>query len=204
MDIREQIINEFQCIKKSHYIGTYDLFKSAIGVRYLAKGNIMETSLYQADEILDSSIMDVWMKGVIQSLYYKPNVFGLLLYGEPGVGKTRLLQDMLYDQIYFQQITDNETSDKQSYLYNKLIVDIEFNRFTSTRLSNTEFMCVSREEGWIGAEKRLCSYCGTTNSNKFPISKRIGILNISKINFDLINSIDKLHLWNDIFNKFKI
>lgn len=157
--------------------------------------------------------IDLWFKGVIHSLYYRPNKYVLVLEGEQGIGKseffrrlfwnhyvetsdTKILQHLIYDNLVIQFDEGMEKKHLNLPMEDNYIINQVANPFLSTNgdLLNPE--CVV-------CDKRLASYCCTTNKWQFPQRKNYIILHLESINQELYNSIDKELLWIEIFNKFK-
>lgn len=195
MNIREQIIKQ--------------LDKPAPGFEYLP-GNRYEQLkscliLKPGTEETGGAIVDDWFKGVIESLYYRPNKFVLVLEGEgvknscftvlvrgvfpPGINI--MGGDLPVDAIPYQ-------------MYDTLIISTEFTK-NMLWLPTEDNFKVERPRGVLVdyCDKRLASYCTTTDKWVYPQRKNYIVLHLESINQELFNSIPKDLLWIEIFNKFK-
>lgn len=166
-----------------------------------------------------SQILDDWFRGVIESLYYRPNKYVLVLEGKQGIGKTyffRRLFPRVWDELCLY--TEIFNSDLIHYLiYDNLTVSFdegmskkdlnlpnEDNFKVNEDISKLHFEYESNEDfvnnlltvhGFSSCDKRLASYCCTTNKWQFPQRKNYIILHLESINQELFNSIDKELLW---------
>lgn len=143
------------------------------------------------------TLIDYWFKGVIHSLFYKPNKLGLVLLSDQYIGKTEFFRRLLPDRSWY--------GERDLDIYNQLIVNLDFN-IVKKDLDYVEmdnFTVVNPYTPDAYADKRLASYCCATNHWNYPSRKSWVILKLDSIDHELYNSIDKLQLWIEIFNKFK-
>lgn len=144
--------------------------------------------------------LDPWFKGVIRSLFYEPNHTVLILEGPQGIGKTRFFQHLLPNMNWWTQLRDCNS------IYGKLIIDFEFEKKSLIVPNDDNFTIYdenAKKQVPPAADKRLVSYCGTTQKWVYPQRKNFIVHFVEKVDFELYNSIDKLNLWREIFNKFK-
>lgn len=146
----------------------------------------------------ESHDLDVWIVGVIHSLYYKPNHKILVLNGAEGIGKTFFIENLLPKEINYP-FKD---------IYSSLICDLSFScgKFFNSDVNQAIINAMSDNFKVVGysADKRLASYAITTNSWGFPQRRTIRLLNIKYIDKERFNSIDKLQLWSQLFKKYKL
>lgn len=195
MNIREEIIKKLD--KPVEYFSLYYEMKSCL------QYNNVQDKFYRNND----SMIDHWFKGVIESLYYRPNKYCLVLVGNHGLGKVKFLYNMLPESIF-------NMKDDMTDIYTHLIITNEFNKNDLKLPEQDNFKvvpCVIEKysDGRVSvlqepsADKRLASYCCTTNVWRHPPRKNFIVLHLESINQELFNSIDKDLLWIEIFNKFK-
>lgn len=141
-------------------------------------------------EPLDPRIDD-WFKGVIDSLYYRPNKLALILEGTVMLNDNFIV-NMLYDRSLH---TDSDLK-----MYECLILDMCFEKYNLNYPSRANFT-VTRGE--YPCDKRLASYVDTKLSWVYPKRKDFIVIPVVEIDWKLFNSINKKKLWIEIFNKFK-
>ncbi len=193
MEIRERIIKLLDNHPFIHSSGSeYEKLKQCLIPYYPEAQEINNSRLYQ------------WLKGVIQSLFYKPNMYCLVLEGNKGIGKTRFFYDILPDEL-----KDLYTERKFDYYSNLISCNQEFFHDSSAKklVTNTGYIVYhyniqNLKEPSINM--RLVSYCGTTNEFKGSLnSRRFLVIKLEDINKELYNSINKLELWRELFFMFK-
>lgn len=164
-----------------------------------------------------SQMLDNWFRGVIESLYYRPNKYVLVLEGKSGTDIRHFFQLLmprnelcgtgLYSgQIYNNLILHHDFEKKDLNLPNEdnFIVNEEISKLHFEYANHEDFVNnLLTVHGFSSCDKRLASYCCTTNKWQFPQRKNYIILHLESINKELFNSIDKELLWIEIFNKFK-
>lgn len=211
MDTRQQIIEQLN--KPAEVTGLYDQLKGCLS---------LDVSKYKSIFTIEEGI-DNWFKGVIESLYYRPNHYCLVLVGKARIGKTEFFRRLLP----FQQERDhrgikiseyyNETwasLDLKMILFSHLIVQFEFTTKSLDYPNEDNFTVVPSVEDILEdgtttelrkgyADKRLASYCSTTNKWIYPQRKNYTIVYLDSIDQEAYNKINKLDLWIEIFNMFK-
>lgn len=171
----------------------YDRLKESLTITFHYEGSERHLTCREVDEFSDCGI-DHWFKGIIQSLYYKPNHYGLALVGKHEIGKTQFFRRLAPQKDWYGKDT-----------YNSMIIDLE-DAIVKKDLDYVEmdnFTVINPYTPEAYAEKRLVSYCCSTNIWNYPPRKNWIVLNVESISFELYNSIDKEQLWIEIFNKFK-
>lgn len=141
---------------------------------------------------------DLWFRGVIQSLFYKVNRHCLVLEGNEIDNYTWIYGLMDGD---FYSDTRNCNS-----IYNSLICNIEFTKNSLVVVEHDNFIILEENAKNLippACDKRLASYCSTTQRWIYPTRKSFIVLKVESINFELYNSIPKLQLWQELFNMFK-
>lgn len=141
--------------------------------------------------------LDNWFKGVIESLYYRPNHYCLVLEGKNNIGKMKFFQMLRPEQLIKFGLWSGK-------IYYDLILFIEFVK-SNLELPNKDEFNIIGSGNILDTEinKRLASYCSTTNKWRFPKRKNYIVLKIESIDFELYNSIDKTNLWREIFKLYK-
>lgn len=157
--------------------------------------------------------IDIWFEGIIKSLRYKVNHTILALVGDI-TGKTKFLRKL------FPEIKDQPNAfyadtftkeDLKAYMYTKLVINNEFTHKTLDIANNDNFNVLPFTPGKLirfgdaveVTDKRLASYCTTSSVWPYPQRKNVIVLHLLDINWGLYDSIDKLLLWIEIYNKFK-
>lgn len=136
--------------------------------------------------------VDSWFEGIIDSLYYRPNRKALVLLGEQGIGKSWFFRHLLPRELY------HAYHEGTFMPHNILINHVEFSRKSLSISSKHDFQIIDGE-----AEKRLASYCSTATWWPFEHRHNIILVGVEKIDQELYNSINKLDLWKEIFNRWK-
>lgn len=175
--IRNQIIDYFN--QPLLFRGEYKRMKLLLGI---------------GDEI------DPWFEGVIKSLKYQPNTKVFVLVGKSGIGKSSFFRNLLPNPDWFVEHPAN------SFFYDYLLCDFDFNHGNLNISMNHEFYCTSIDTaiGYVDVNKRLCSYCCSTNYWNIPQRKNYifirwpdnkGIIDIS--------SIDTTQMWRELYHLYK-
>ena len=185
MTIREQIIKELDVTPE--YQGLYYSLKLCL------KTN---------DGILDSSI-DNWFRGIVESLFYKPNHYLLILEGKENFDNFFI--DLMPERLYFIYSYNNQF--KSVDIYYSLIKEISFDfKKQQDIIEEDNFIVIEENAKQLiepGTDKRMCSYCSTTDNWSFPQRKNVIVLHLESVDWEKYKSIDKLQLWREIFFKFK-
>lgn len=197
MNIRQQIIEQ--------------LDKPAPGFEYFLGNRYQQLKecliLKPGTDQTNGAIVDEWFKGVIESLYYRPNKNVLVLEGEQGIGKSWFFSNLMPKRVPYTNnfwYVDAGSITFEKYLYSTLITDLEFEKLTLWLPTEENFITYHMfDMDKPVADKRLASYCSTTNKWVYPPRKNFIVLHLESINQELFNSIDKELLWIEIFNKFK-
>ncbi len=159
--------------------GSYDRLKRCI------------ESPYPFDEGLDD-----WFRGVIQSLFYRPNHKMLVLLGEPNIGKTEFFRRLLPQEKWY--------AEGMSDIYKKLIINLDedMQKPLLQLVDKQDFQVMNPYSHDIYCEKRLASYCCATHYWRYPPRKSTILIRVEHIDKDAYNAIDKQQLWIEIFNRF--
>lgn len=204
MTIREEIIQNLENNPFGCY-ANYTLLKECFNLNKEVRGIDHDGSVdYGEGDILK---LDWWFSGVIQSLFYKPNHYFLILKGkDTGSFFSKLFPNPEFYMEMFQ------VSNPSKLLFEFLIGEFkcpervhldlcEQNNFRAWTPDNAERF----EDGTTKprCDKRLLSYCGTTEKWNNPARKNVIVLEVESIDWEKFNAIPKLHLWQEIFNKFK-
>jgi hypothetical protein len=195
MDIRERIIKLLDVNQVSSL--SYIYLKNSLTVSNYICGQSYPEIDSCGDEI------DIWFLGCIESLFYKPNHYRLVLVGEQGIGKTQFFRSLLPDELKVFY------SDSYEDIY-RLFINCEdefyLNVSSKKKLLNDGFKITDYPYFTFtepSCNKRLVNYCATTNVWKAQKTRHNIVLNVESINKELYNSIDKLELWRELFFKFK-
>lgn len=140
------------------------------------------------DSEMDSRIDD-WFKGVIHSLFYRPNKAALVFVGNE-VSNSMFFRNLVYDKLLY--------SDNYNDMYDCLILDYTFNKYNLVYPSRGNFTISLGE-----CDKRLASYISTEFSWSHPKRKDFIIIEVNEIDWALFHTINRKQLWIEIFNKFK-
>jgi hypothetical protein len=177
MTIREEIIKSLnvEC-------NTNDLYRKLIGTLCTC----------------DAERLEPWFKGVIDSLFYHTNPYVLVLEGPAGIGKTHWLHHLWYNSYRYKELSEIRVPD----LYEYPIINFDFEK-RHLNIPEKDFFKIDTIDNMPIAEKRLASFCSSTNQWRYPQRKKYIVLKVEKIDHELYNSIDKRLLWIEIFNKFK-
>lgn len=149
--------------------------------------------------------IDTWFKGIVESVTrYKPNTRCLVFNGRLGIGKSSFFSDIFPDGLEFYTVCMNKPSDNA--VYNTLITDIKIGPgILSQTLPAHNPVTYLADCGNPTLEKRLTSFCSTWNDSKadWKFTRRLIVINVESIDWEIYNSIDKKNLWIEIFQKFK-
>jgi hypothetical protein len=173
MKPREKIIMELSVTPET--TGLYDKLKSCI----------------VTEDELDPRIDD-WFKGVIHSLFYRPNKLALILEGDE-LHNSLFLRNLLYEKRLY--------SENHKDIYDCLLLDFLFNKGNITYPSRGNFTVILGE---YPCDKRLASYAGTERSWVYPKRNDFIVIPVVDICWEMFHTINKKQLWIEIFNKFKL
>lgn len=170
--------------------------------RYLQLKNCLVCK--PSSETYPEDAIDNWFKCVIHSLYYRPNHYCLVLVGNQNMGKTQFFRRLFPDQHVNGEFY---TEFYPEGLYSNLVIGFDegMEKKHLNLPMEDNFIITHEETEYVYArcDKRLASYCCTTNVWRHPQRKNYIVLHLESINQELYNSIDKELLWIEIFNKFK-
>lgn len=196
MTIREQIIQQLDYYEAS-WCPEYNKLKSCLK-------HFIQTDMFK--EVVDdeySQLLDLWFEGVIKSLFYQPNHYLLVLEGEDEFENMKFFMNLLPNTLWYS----NQNKLHGQSIYSELITFVEFEYQKQQKILEEDNFIVYEENARAlihpGTDKRLCSYCTTTNKWRYPQRKNVIVLSLESIDWELYNSIDKLELWKEIFFKFK-
>ena len=167
-----------------------------------------ETELYQTllncinlkDSKLDDHKDDVdfWFQGVIHSLWYKPNKTVLVLNGENL-------------NTFFKHLFPRERAQGWKFigedltkLYDSLLINYEFDKMSLNLPMCDHFRICEGGALGVYTDKRLASFCSTTNLWVYPQRKHYVVLNVESIDWNTYNDINKELLWAELYNRYKI
>jgi hypothetical protein len=181
---------------KTHEGYLYEELKDCIQVRFHYETRIHHLTLREVDEFSDSGI-DHWFMGCIQSLFYRPNKYALVLKSEHQFGMDILFARLLPNNEWY---AESEYDRYNEHLYSKFILNHAFSKQSQDIIERDNFIVVDSAY----AEKRLCSYCSTVKAWNYPNRKHVIVLEVLKIDWERFEAINKLDLWVELFNRFKI
>ena len=166
--------------------------------------NNSDTELFHSN----SDKLKRWLEKCIRSLSYEINDTCLILSGNQAVGKTKFLQDLLPEEFIEYYI---ETLKPKEFVYDYFIINVEGIEVKSKRketgywVMDDNFIVRHPFTEKVTTDKRAANYCATTNSStKCFTRKNMQIIELESIDFELYNSIDKLELWIELYNKYKL
>lgn len=161
---------------------------------------VSDSKLETLGDIIDyMDRVDEWFKGVIHSLYYRPNHTVLVLAGE---NQGDFFRDLFPQKEMFIDCHANYMV-RDEFMYDYLCLELEFFKNTLNIPMEDNFIVRQNDITFAYADKRLASYCSTCEKWPYPKRKDYIVLNVVDIDWDTFNSIDKHLLWIEIFNKFK-
>lgn len=196
MNIREQIIETLsQKPAISEDISEYTKLKQCLNIKFFYDGwkNLNCAEIDQFDDCM----IDFWFSGIIGSLYYKPNKYVLVLEGEQCIGKTEFFRRLSPNYSWYSDCDD------KTNVFEFIILDTEFTKRMLNLPICEDFTIRYPYTTAPVTDKRLASYCTTTNDWVYPKRKNFIVLHVNSIYQELFNSINKLELWKEIFNTFK-
>lgn len=142
----------------------------------------------------DKDDIDRWFQGIINSLYYHPNPYLLVLIGKDGIGKSHFLANLCPPEYYYLK-----TESHINAIYEYLIIDIDiFGRDLLGIASEANFRVINGT-----ADKRLASYATTDSKWRYPPRKTHIVLQVDHFDQYKFNAIPKQLLWQDIYHIFK-
>ncbi len=158
-----------------------------------------------------------WMVGAISAVHKDHSPLLLCLLGAQNTGKTEFFRRMLpktLQQYYAESKLDKEKDDELLMTENWIIMDDELggkSKQDSQKLKNItskQWFSLRRPYGDHNEKiLRLAVLCGTSNYNEILSdetgNRRIIPIEVSNINKELYNSIDKKELWMEAFRLYK-
>jgi len=159
-----------------------------------------------ANQVSKYQMLGIWFKGAIESLFYKPNHNLLVLefsrdsesYSSDG---TRFLKELGYET------SDGFCSYSKDDIYRSLLIHINFEYQKQQKILEEDNFIVLEENVRKlirpGTDKRLASYCTTTEKWRYPQRKNVFVLSVESINWELYERVDKLKMWQELFNKYR-
>lgn len=164
----------------------------------------LKDSLILLDPYTNINRIDDWFKGIIGSLYYMPNRKVLILEQK----ENNIFPSLLKSLVFFDKnlVFDSYPPISEDDIYLNLIMYVEFDKRNLDISERDNFKLY--QENILksikpSCDKRLASYCTTTEKWVYPQRKNHIVLQLKEINWELFNSIDKLELWKEIFRMFK-
>jgi len=156
----------------------------------------------------NSEKLSVWLKKCIRSLSYDVNDTCLIISGPTSVNKNLFFENLLPDE--FKEYYINAVIPKE-FVYDYFIVDLDgiedrkYCKEAGVWCTEDNFVVRHPYTDKLSADKRAANYCGTVgNFNKHITRKDMPVIEISDINYELFNSINKLELWIELYNKYKL
>lgn len=201
--IREEIIkylSEPYPLLGEEEFNLYDKLKDCIFIKFYYENSTHILSCKEIDSFSTCRIDD-WFKGVIESLYYRPNHFALIFKGE---NQGDFFRYLLPEPI--PRLIAGSTNIKYLSVYEPILIEYEFEKNTLDIVMEDNFTTITDYSLFpfgVGTTKRLSSYCSIVKDWHHPPRKSFIVLDVVDINLELFNSIDKYLLWIEIFNKFK-
>lgn len=193
MNLREEIISKLNYSAFS--VGQIDIFHDSIKTDAIGHANI-----------------DMWLKGCIESLFYRPNKYCLVFCGsEHQYYYIQLIEGIISESGFLTCLGTNSTSDCE--LYSRQIFCINFSdleyyskvKQISSLCEQDGFICTSGTiDDWPKTDKRLASYCGVVSKWSHPQRKNMLVVNIESIDFGKLQEVNKHLLWIELFYKYKI
>lgn len=173
---------------------------------------LKECIKFTRESMPDSGNLDTWFHGIINSLYYKPNKYFLLLKGKD-CRLCDFFTGLFPDEgVFSGTLYVMEESNIDAIKYNFLLglfecpervhIDLTLSDdFAIWTLSDAKMFKDGTPQPVC--DKRLISYCGVTEKWHNPPNKNCILLEVESIDWEKFNAIPKLQLWQEIFNKFK-
>lgn len=168
-------------------------------------GDGLFTELLQCVNAKDNKVADAkieqWFRNCIQTLFYDVNTTVLILEGEPATGKTEFFRRIFAP---LKQFYKEDRHPQGEDIYEMFCMNSEelwdFKTLRKHALNKQHRV----EPGLLPeVDKRLCSFCGTTNYYIFNQSPSIFKVGLISINFERFNAIPKDALWGEMYKKFK-
>lgn len=175
----------------------YDNLKDCIRIKFAYDTFDGFLTCKEIDQF-SNCFIDNWFKGVIHSLYYRPNHYVLVLSGE---NQGDFFRDLFSQEEMYIDCHANYTT-RSEFMYDRLVLELDFFKNTLDIAEKDDFKVIESFPTFY-AEKRLSSYCSIVNKWPYPPRKNFIVLKVESINCELFNSINKHLLWIEIFNKFK-
>ena len=193
--------------------GNFDKLCSAIKYKHTFQdenGNDME----MVNEYLEI-FLKKWLLGIISSSLGTYSLSILVLTGGQGTGKTKFFRELLPEDMknYWAESDLDEGKDSEILMTQKLlIVDDEFggkSKRDAKRLKNlSSKQTFSVRKPYARTPEDLTRYAvlaGTTNEEQIlndPTgNRRIIPINITEINFDILNTIDRTELFMELYHE---
>lgn len=153
-----------------------ELIKSILTIRSY------EDNLTPFKEVLGEGI-EIWMDGLIKSLFYIPNTKLLVICGE---NRKTVIENLLPKELVTEE-----------GLYDSLILNFNFeNKKDFIRLKNHNFIITTEPD------KRLCSYVSVVEKWIWPQRKDVIVVDTTNIDVEKYLSINKLSLLRQLYKNF--
>lgn len=163
---------------------------------------------FKNDPAYERIKLQTWFQGCIESLFYRPNKYCLVLSGKQGIGKTEFFRRISPNKNWLTQSSNIRDMEKLCMDFLFVMVDEELYSYSKVKQMRT--LCQSQNfviydgDEFPECDKRLASYCGTVNEWPHPSCKWDLVIEIESIDWQMFNSIDKNLLWSELFHKFKL
>lgn len=179
------------------------------GALYSPYEDMLGCFTFKGDPAYEVIKLNTWFQGCIESLFYKPNKYCLILKGEQGIGKTKFFKDISPKQNWIGFMTNMNGIQVLSRSFFMLCLDEELEYYSKVKqmrslCQSQEFVLLDDLANHPATDKRLASYCATVKEWNHPVAKSDLVIDIESINFQLLAAIDKDLLWSELFHKYKL
>jgi hypothetical protein len=129
----------------------------------------------------------------------------LVLSGTQGIGKTYLIRHLLPKEL--QSYFCEKSNLYNSGIYDNLISNDEYindYKFIAANVNSDKFKVFNEYTEQVWCDKRLTSFCGSSNCWNFPQRKEFLVLELRDIKWEIFDNVDMMQVWRELYNKYKI
>jgi len=170
------------------------------------------------DPFYVSNFVKKWLHGVVASMHYDYSILCLVLTGPQGIGKTNFFRYLLPEELrgYYGESKLDAGKDDEILMCKKIILcDDEFGGKSKQEakklkeLSSRQTFTIRKPYGKVHEElRRIAVLCGTSNEaeiiNDPTGNRRIIPIDVVNIDWDAYEAIDKIDLFMEIYNDWKL
>lgn len=188
MNKRKEILTELNKSAKTHTL--LDALKGCIE---------LDNKFHKPEDI---NRIDDWFYDCIKSLFYRPSEKSLVIINKSEYKRSAFVRNLLWVDISYSALSYDSIPD----IHNTWIAHVEDAKMLKD-IINTDGFSIQKDEStlWgLRVEKRLCNPVFTSDRMHPSLVERKKhiVLYVKEIDLVSFLSIDKKHLWIEIYNSF--